>query len=293
MSLPCDVPAPDLYRATRDFLDALAFVRIRAVAETTGAFGPAGPAANAFRSALLAGVWRSPFGRRLRAAAPGERGNPPFPYALRPPCPSVVRRPGELVAFEVVSFWTDADALAGWRSGLLHAFSSGIGRQRSPLRELSMEATGPQVLGGAADARWGSLGGGTCAIEARFVTPTFLRADREVVVPDPAGTIAATLRRVRLLAMAFGREPPRVPFDEVAVIADGTRSTPGYREAWSEVRARRRQSATGRLLPVEGLTGSWCGSVDRIPGLVLAAAEIVQVGKGTTWGQGVVELLRA
>jgi hypothetical protein len=194
------------------------------------------------------------------------------------------------VRLELVSFWTDEDAIAGFRGALEGAMSAGIGPRRAPLRLLRWDVGPPDRVGTAAARRWEGLRGGRDPIILRVATPARIRWNGERVVPDPQGLMRATVRRLRTLATAFGTEPPNLSFDALATYADATRGSRHYAEWWRAARGRRFQAATGAELPVEGVVGGFRGPILEPVGLVLAAAEIVQVGKGTSWGQGAVRL---
>jgi hypothetical protein len=302
-------------------LPALPILRVLAVFETeapmdTGRFGVAVGIRGAFELALseIACVMpsRACHGCAHAAACPvpswlspglGSHPSAPRPYALRTLDVSATRVAAEWVFFGEIPE----------RSSVSQAFRRmarrGLGANRVAARLALVEALGahgPVVLWEDDVERAPVPSSGVLPQFARpegdeailrFVSPVQLQPPGDAPeAPTAAAILARTIERLRSLCRATGTPaPPRWPEIPAELGAwQQVRFRPGFR--WSErsaasVRARRRATERDGHIDLSG----WEGTLvfDRTAGPwadVVAAAEVLQVGRHTTEGLGVVEV---
>lgn len=126
-------------------------------------------------------------------------------------------------------------------------------------------------------------------INMRFLTPTFLRADGEVVRRPEFHHVFKRLRdRINALSTFFGTGPLDVDFRPLGERAEKVRNTCSRFE-WVE-RART-SSKTGQRHELSGFIGEATYEGDLaefLPWLTLG--ELLHVGKHTAWGNGQIEM---
>ncbi len=139
--------------------------------------------------------------------------------------------------------------------------------------------------------RFCSMSGGTSTqrVTIRFLTPTFLRADGEVVRQPEFHHVLKRLRdRINTLNTFFGDGPLAVDFRELGERAEKVRTV----SAWIDWVARfRTSSKTRQRHELSGFVGETTYEGDLTEFLPwLALGELVHVGKHTAWGNGMYEV---
>ncbi len=132
---------------------------------------------------------------------------------------------------------------------------------------------------------------GPCEIVVRFVTPTELKQEGRVAAEAPFSLVFARARdRISTLRMLYGSGPLEIDFS-----AMGERSATVLTVAsdlhWES--NLRRSSRTGQVHPLGGFVGEvrYAGELaEFLP--FLEAAYWTGIGRQTTWGKGVIELIR-
>lgn len=126
------------------------------------------------------------------------------------------------------------------------------------------------------------------AVEVRWKTPVRLKTDNRLATALPFGVLVrGILRRISSLFAAFGEGEPALDYRGLAQRAEAVRTV---RDDLAWLDQRRFSSRQEREMLLGGLRGSavYAGDVTEFTPL-LALAELVRVGKQTTFGLGWME----
>lgn len=130
----------------------------------------------------------------------------------------------------------------------------------------------------------------TARVGVRFVTPTELKADNDIVERPEFGVLMARIRdRLSTLRALYGGGPLEMDFAEFGQRATAVRMTACE---LTHVHASRVSSRTGQRHALDGFTGrvEYEGELrEFVP--FLRAARFSGVGRQTTWGKGELEVI--
>ena len=263
---------------------------------TFEAFGPKGDFASDLRGALGKALHGSPHYDRLfepplpKDAPRGLQGGQgaPRPFVLAPPDPPELGDGGGAVRSRLVVFGRPAAEPEVWLRALKAAARNGFGLPRASFRVLDV-AEGPWVsVAEYATQRARQLleDGATGRLRLTLQTPARLFSDGDPLLPSPCGLVNALLRRFQALAWIYGSARVEVPFEPWLDLALHLEESPDLIEDYHAASGRRLSYRQKRKVPLDGACGWWEAWVPWELALLLAAGELVGVGKATTSGLG-------
>ena len=283
------------------FLEDLDVRRLSFTLEACGPFGPRGDHAADLRGAIgkaLHGTrhYDSLFEPALPDRAPrGLAGGAgaPRPFVLTPPEPERLPAEGGRVRFDLVLLGRAAEDPAPWVRAVERAAKDGLGRPRTDFELTDRRIEPLEALTHRAARRVrGLLGPDAEAGRLRltFRTPARILSDGRALLPSPPAVVNGLLRRLQALAWLHGRCRAELDFGGLVAEAAEVEQQADYAEHFEDQRGRRTSYRQGRRVPLDGLSGWWEGWLCRRLVAILAAGELVHVGKATTSGLGQLEL---
>lgn len=206
------------------------------------------------------------------------------PYVFEPRSSTPRFAPGDALDFDLLLFG-GAVALAPVATLAVQKMAAaGLGAARFPFRLASLETGGPEWLPAAPAAPLGKRA------RLRFLTPARILDGGRPVDPAARGLRALALAIAkRSLELGYahgdGTEIPIRPWLERAAAVRVERSSLHFEDL------SRFSNRQGTKVPIGGLVGTLelAGDLDALAPL-LAAAEVLHVGKGTTYGLGQVRV---
>jgi hypothetical protein len=245
---------------------------------------PRGKAGNTLRGAL--GTVLRP-GEHARGRGPSGLSDPPQPFVLRASHLDGRRVcAGEEFSFDLHLF--DLSAFSNVVQGLRELTTLGARRGQVELKRVASSMDGSEriipirlELESTSEVR---------RLRVRFVTPTELKSEQQIVAHPEFGVLAARIRdRISMLRELYGPGPLEIDFREFGKRAAEVRMTRCEMEA---VEVERRSSRTGQRHSIGGFVGEaeYEGDLTEfVP--YLRAAEWTGVGRQTVWGKGVLRVL--
>lgn len=217
-------------------------------------------------------------------AALGGGHQAPRPYVFEPRDRATSYRPGEPLRFDLLLFGQAVGLEALARVALERMAAGGLGRERFPFR-----LAGVEPRAGAGVWRDPETALGERAV-LRFLTPTRFKVSNRLL-RDLDFTTFAHKALLRVLGLAHFHVPGEAIDWEIEPLLEASRRVRVTRRRlrwWDWQRYSHRQRTKMKL---GGFVGEMEIAGDLAPLLpLLRAAEVVHVGKGTTFGLGRVEV---
>lgn len=279
------------------FLQDLDVRRLACTLQTDGRFGPRGDHAADLRGALGKALHGSRhYGPLFEPALPDRapRGlsggaGAPRPFVLAPPEPARLPDAGGQIRCDLVLLGRAAEDPAPWLRAVERAAKDGFGRPRASFEVVAQRIEPVESLADLAERRvLGLLGphGPAGRLRLTLRTPARILSDGRALLPTPPAVVNGLLRRLQALAWLHGRCRAEVDFTDLVHAAAQVEQQADYAEHFEDQGGRRRSFRQGRQVPLDGLVGWWEGWLGRSLVSILAAGELVHVGKATTSGLG-------
>jgi hypothetical protein len=240
---------------------------------------PRGKAGNTLRGALGTVLRRVEYAPRR---GPSGLSDPPQPFVLRASHLDGRRvRAGEEFYFDLNLF--DLSAFAVVVQGLRELTTLGARRGPVELKRVASSVDGDEQLSpisldleSTREVR---------RLRVRFVTPTELKSEQQIVARPQFGVLAARIRdRISTLRELYGPGPLEIDFRRFGERAAAVRMTCCE---MAHIEVERRSSRTGQRHSIGGFVGTaeYEGDLTEfVP--FLRAAEWTGVGRQTVWGKG-------
>ena len=281
-------------------MNAFEFYRLRYHFEALTALAfPPGGSANLIRGALGECLYRmGPEAARLfrpAAARPSGLRLAPRPFVLRTlRLDGLAIAPGEPFSFDLHVFDWRLSVLDDFREAFEIIAAQGLGPGRGQARLAGIETLDLEDKPAVGDFRCVAPldpeGGAVSAVTLRFLTPTELKAEGQVLDEPVFRHVFARLRdRIATLSALYGSGPLVLDFRALGARASAV-DLERSNLTWEY--AARKSTRTGQVHPLGGFTGTaeYRGPLaEFLPWL--RAAQWVGIGRQTVWGKGEVRVV--